>query len=140
MVGGAHDQPVPVIPVTVMPAGMFSVMVMAPAGNVIGGPALVTHTLNQVPEPPAGVFSLPICKSIDDTQSPPSCTVPSGHVHGPGTSGAGQICGTHFPSCSTVPCGHTQVWVTGSRTSGGTHSVSYTHLRAHETDSYLVCR
>src|SRR5665647_3229884 len=23
---------------------------------------------------------------------------------------------------------------------GGTHSVSYTHLRAHETDSYLVCR
>src|SRR5664279_3906105 len=22
----------------------------------------------------------------------------------------------------------------------GTHPVSYTHLRAHETDSYLVCR
>src|SRR5665647_3969607 len=25
-------------------------------------------------------------------------------------------------------------------TEGGTESVSYTHLRAHETDSYLVCR
>ena len=30
---------------------------------------------------------------------------------------------------------------TAMPTSGGTYvSVSYTHLRAHETDSYLVCR
>src|SRR5680860_1790262 len=27
-----------------------------------------------------------------------------------------------------------------SMTSSGTRAVSYTHLRAHETDSYLVCR
>ena len=33
--------------------------------------------------------------------------------------------------------GHT---VRGEYTKGGGVPVSYTHLRAHETDSYLVCR
>ena len=39
--------------------------------------------------------------------------------------------------------GHThggQVRVFGVAPALNSHSVSYTHLRAHETDSYLVCR
>ena len=31
-------------------------------------------------------------------------------------------------------------WRTPSIVHGGVNPVSYTHLRAHETDSYLVCR
>jgi hypothetical protein len=55
------------------------------------------------------------------THIPRSCTVPSGHLHGPGTSGGGQICGTHLRSCITVPGGQMQVSA-GPRTSGGGHS------------------
>src|SRR4029077_3313805 len=58
------------------------------------------------------------------TMSEPVCR------HGPGTIGGGQICGTHFPPSITLPCGHMQAPVTGSRTSGGTHSCfGGTHVR-----------
>src|SRR5665647_3804979 len=54
--------------------------------------------------------------------------------------------------CSTVPPsgyaegnererdGREDTEVAGRRTPPPRHPVSYTHLRAHETDSYLVCR
>src|SRR5665647_114571 len=36
--------------------------------------------------------------------------------------------------------GYVQLSAEGLAVASGTYAVSYTHLRAHETDSYLVCR
>ena len=41
---------------------------------------------------------------------------------------------------SPVVDGHSRVLILGSLPSVKSRAVSYTHLRAHETDSYLVCR
>src|SRR5680860_1668671 len=56
--------------------------------------------------------------------------------------------GTDDDECDTAACGHDQpfdpVATAGCRRHGcmvpTCTPVSYTHLRAHETDSYLVCR
>src|SRR5680860_1146776 len=48
---------------------------------------------------------------------------------------------TWFPRrSSSVACGALCATEAGGAWSGWVDSVSYTHLRAHETDSYLVCR
>src|SRR6202142_3335751 len=97
MVGGRHVQPVPVTLVTVIPAGTTSLTVMPPAGKVIGGPTLVTHTLNQWPPPPPGVSSLSTFKSMGVVgKHCPSLftTDPGGHPHtqsGPQTASSSPI-------------------------------------------------
>ena len=42
-----------------------------------------------------------------------------------------------------IPVGQAELYVTGIEKINGNdayHAVSYTHLRAHETGAYLVCR
>src|SRR5665647_1255549 len=145
MVGGAHDQPVPVIPVTVMPAGMFSVMVMAPAGNVIGGPHRPvigsrtsgglhscfggTHRPVTGSRTSGGLHSCGGAIVTMRTHSLPRSTVPGGHPHTPvcglRTIGGGQA-STHLPSFSTPPFGHTQVGVQALRQFGPTQPIGVT--------------
>src|SRR5680860_1080461 len=48
--------------------------------------------------------------------------------------------GPVLPKESGYSSSCTNVTSVDCRNSGGIRSVSYTHLRAHETDSYLVCR
>src|SRR5665647_430050 len=50
------------------------------------------------------------------------------------------ITGTATFTSVTVAGAGKKRWRLGSSTSQSTRAVSYTHLRAHETDSYLVCR
>jgi hypothetical protein len=56
------------------------------------------------------------------THRPSSCSMPGGHSQGPGTSGAGQICGTQLLPCCAVPGGHTHDPGVAPGTSGGWHS------------------
>src|SRR5680860_631303 len=48
----------------------------------------------------------------------------------------------HLPHAVDAPTPQERLRLLGQRTGERTdlHPVSYTHLRAHETDSYLVCR
>ena len=68
---------------TVRPDGGPHVTVI---GNVMGGSGVVGVSFM--------IFLV--------TMSEPVCR------QGPGTSGGGQICGTHFPPSITLPCGHAQ--------------------------------
>src|SRR5665647_3838514 len=113
-----------------------------PAGSGMHRAAGATVCVPNPPVPDKQATFWPIRRCF--TPSPTACTTPA--YSEPGTKGSGGLIWYLFCTISRsgklrlaalISISTSPAWGCGV---GSSFPVSYTHLRAHETDSYLVCR